>query len=630
MIFLLIGNALEKYLWTICMCVGLLTRQRLWALNANTSIPSWSRSSSKAVNPGFTTDSKQMVRSSTWKSANFSVIGTGKPARLVFLWVNNASKNMLPGGVIDNIQIYSRNCPKPEDVNINLMGTAVTMTWSGTGSNYEILYHNDYGTDDTWFTLSGQTSPAQFTLPEKGRYAIWIRNVCDSTENSIWVKANDKLVVTNEGCINYLDFSNRQMVQGSYGSYSNPYANQGIVDFGQYDANSRHTVNISQDRDERTDNMLQVIPPGDLASIRLGNWLGGGEAEGITFTYVVDSAMPILLLRYAVVLEDPSHDPPEQPLFKIEILDMLNRIIDPICGAAEFIPGVNTTGWHIYGDVVWHDWDLIGLNLSSLAGQNIKIRLTTKDCIYTVHYGYAYFSLDCDKAALEGISCGESTPDSVCAPKGFSYLWYKKNDPYVVVSQERCIQPTVGDTCEYVCKVIYPTNPGCFFNVSAVLSPRWPLANATFKWNPTECNNTVEFRNLCTVTTEIGILNNVNVDEVYWDFGNGMTSHEKNPIVDYGPDGGTFNAMIVASMANDECLDTFRFEVVVPKIESNLKSTEVKICEGQSTRFNGKYYTETGTYRDTLLTAAGCDSILELKLTVSDLFEVKEDRKSVV
>ncbi|MEO1517446.1 MAG: hypothetical protein AAFV95_20655, partial [Bacteroidota bacterium] len=44
----------------------------------------------------------------------------------------------------------------------------------------------------------------------------------------------------------------------------------------------------------------------------------------------------------------------------------------------------------------------------------------------------------------------------------------------------------------------------------------------------------------------------------------------------------------------------------------------VQICEGESYSFGGVQLTQGGTYFDTLSTIAGCDSILELSLTVSD------------
>lgn len=45
---------------------------------------------------------------------------------------------------------------------------------------------------------------------------------------------------------------------------------------------------------------------------------------------------------------------------------------------------------------------------------------------------------------------------------------------------------------------------------------------------------------------------------------------------------------------------------------------EIQICAGDQYAFNGQMLTASGAYLDTLQTAAGCDSILELRLSVTD------------
>ena len=208
-------------------------------------------------------------------------------------------------------------------------------------------------------------------------------------------------------------------------------------------------MNLDFSFDPNTNNRLQVIPPGSLASIRLGNWRTGGEAESITYTYTVDSMAYILLLKYAVVLEDPSgHGHDVMPLFALDILDSRGNVIDANCGSAEFVPGTNTAGWNTMSGGVWKDWTEVGLNLQQYVGQTIKVRLLTKDCDWSGHYGYAYFTLDCGKGSLDGVSCGDVIPDSVCAPEGFVYEWAQRIDPTNVVSTNRCIIPKRGDTAE--------------------------------------------------------------------------------------------------------------------------------------------------------------------------------------
>ena len=58
----------------------------------------------------------------------------------------------------------------------------------------------------------------------------------------------------------------------------------------------------------------------------------------------------------------------------------------------------------------------------------MKIRLTLKACEADVHFAYAYFTLDCGRGEIEGVSCGEH-PEVFRVPEGFLYEWYRTYDP---------------------------------------------------------------------------------------------------------------------------------------------------------------------------------------------------------
>ncbi|MBK9633659.1 MAG: hypothetical protein IPO64_03860 [Bacteroidetes bacterium] len=52
---------------------------------------------------------------------------------------------------------------------------------------------------------------------------------------------------------------------------------------------------------------------------------------------------------------------------------------------------------------------------------------------------------------------------------------------------------------------------------------------------------------------------------------------------------------------------------VVPRIINNLS---LEICEGSSVTVGTNVYTTSGVYSDTLLSSSGCDSVVNLTLTV--------------
>ena len=106
--------------------------------NSNTTIPNWVASTAKTVS-SISANGKEMVKSSIWRSAKFTVMGTGKPAKLVFFWINDARTNFNPGAVIDNIMIKSTECSEPTDFNVITDDNNIILTWDSLINNCEVM-----------------------------------------------------------------------------------------------------------------------------------------------------------------------------------------------------------------------------------------------------------------------------------------------------------------------------------------------------------------------------------------------------------------------------------------------------------------------------------------------------------
>lgn len=191
----------------------------------------------------------------------------------------------------------------------------------------------------------------------------------------------------SDNCIDLSDLS-APYIHCTWGNYSNPYLHDGI-------ANGRHTVITQQGTDPKTDGGLQTIPDGERYSVRLGNSRAGGQAESITCDILVDTNdFDLLILKYAAVMENPLHEPEEQPRFKFDILNMQDEPIDPDCLSADFVADY-ALGWNGNYHLLWKDWTSVGADISNYHGDTIRVRLTTYDCAATGHFGYAYFVLSC-------------------------------------------------------------------------------------------------------------------------------------------------------------------------------------------------------------------------------------------
>lgn len=581
---------------------------------------------------------KGLYGSTTWKNVSiaFNAKATGK-YRVFFAWSNANTDTTLAvpvGACVDNIQLATANCAKPKNLQAEARNDSVILTWQGTSEQY-IFERRKRGTDK-WYVSNGLTKKELLVEGlSEGAYDFRVRGVCNDVDTSAYCYLNSYVVYyPDRHCIDYIHLHNAN-IHGAIGKTNSSgailsFIEDTIVDYGEDDKYSRHTLNVEPDRfDPRTGNRLRTIPEGSFASVRLGNWNVNAEFEQLSFEFVADSFNnAIVMLQYAVILEDPDHDMKSQPRFTLEILDEYDNLIDPTCGAADFYADASRTGWHTEGTgsnkVTWKDWTTVGLNLKEmgLSGQIVKLRFTTYDCTWSGHYGYAYFTLDCASATITNSSCGSDTEMKVNAPDGFNYKWYNK-DGELVSDKKQLVLPS-SDTTTYRCHLSFVENAACGFDLFTASKPRYPVAGFSYKWAPTDCENKVRFTNTSHIMNKIDDFVQHNYDEpcdeYQWDFGSGIYSPDVNPVVVFPKEGGDFNVTLVASIADGRCTDEKMVTVHVPAIGDTLITTDSIICKGDFVLWGDRnsdsiyYAAAEGTYRVAWKSIAGCDSVRVLNL----------------
>ena len=179
-------------------------------------------------------------------------------------------------------------------------------------------------------------------------------------------------------CPNFTDLGSSN-VTCYYGTVADPMLDTGVV-YG------RHTLITQQGTDPRTGGLLPLLPPGESAVIKLGNENAHAKAEALVYTFTVDPDQPILILKYAVVMQDPEHDTFSQPRFTIKLLDNHNELLDS-CMKYDVISGNDIPGFQSFGNIRWRPWTINGFDLSDYSGQTVKLQVTTFDCWYGGHYG---------------------------------------------------------------------------------------------------------------------------------------------------------------------------------------------------------------------------------------------------
>lgn len=545
---------------------------------------------------------------------------------------------------------------KPCDFYAQNTSEGIMLTWRGNANMYEIECRSEdeyykrgniYEYNDSNY-VRFMANDSMYVIPygvlSDTLYHIRVRAICGN-DTSIWTDYISAYNINfGEYCIPFYDLCGPNTLC-TYGGYSYPYSNKKTLDYRQKDWNksysgsyyrhgingwtyyrSRHTICFEGEVDSHCDSLLTTVPPGEKYSMRLGNWYNG-EGESVTYTHKIDSGYRlILLLKYAVVLQDPSHTSKENPHFTLEILDENDQLLDSECLYADFAADKNAEGWknavnaheptkEEFRNIVWKDWTTIGVNLSDLSqygDRTIKIRLTTKDCTKGQHFGYAYFTLQCTSADMAGVKCAER-PLYFEVAEGFKYRWYLMDDiTKTSVWDQRRFEVAELDTNSYHVDMISLENENCFYTMNAYTLPRMPESKAEYKLTPHDCKNEVSFENKSFVykimlngTHELD--SRVVIDSVIWDFGQYGKSIEENPKIIVPNEGDTFNIKL-RTVANG-CQHIEEIEVKVPAIRDTTTYAHRYLCEGDTLLYCGREYYRDGIYVDTFARSYGCDSV---------------------
>ena len=271
------------------------------------------------------------------------------------------------------------------------------------------------------------------------------------------------------------DFTNLNgmHVKAFYGDFSNPFANEGVISTPNPSDVSvgRHTLITTQGSDPNTGGALQFLPDTTVKQvIRLGNSSVGAQAEALRYTFTVDKNNAILLLKFAVVLEDPGHNFVDQPRFVVRVTDSIGNLTEE-CAEYDVTAGAGIPGFNTYqpsvsiSPVRWRGWTNLGLSLLKFAGQKVRVEVITYDCRLTAHFGYAYFTASCVPDFFK-FNCNAGF--TVSAPDGFeSYLWHDGDTARTITRQG------MPEGSSIWCRVTSAT--GCQFMLTGTVTGEAPV-----------------------------------------------------------------------------------------------------------------------------------------------------------
>jgi len=233
-------------------------------------------------------------------------------------------------------------------------------------------------------------------------------------------------------------------------------------------------------------NFPTLCPYGGKYSIRLGNEEKGARAERVSYSFNIPSNAAVydVTFYYAVVLQNPRHEPYQQPRFTVNTFDLTDSGADTVetynssgnivspkqieCASFNFIASAYLPGFKIskHADSVFYkDWAPATIHLTGFAGKRIRIEFTTNDCTLGGHFGYAYVDVNeaCGSPISGATYCSGQKIVTLLAPGGFgNYMWYTSDfSKQIGSSQALTISPPPPDQSKYAVVLIPQNGLGC-------------------------------------------------------------------------------------------------------------------------------------------------------------------------
>jgi len=218
-----------------------------------------------------------------------------------------------------------------------------------------------------------------------------------------------------------------------------------------------------------------ICPNGSGHSIKIGNNSVGAEAEGVSYTYTIPAGEDVfsLVYNYAVVFQDPGHQPHEQPRFTAKVFDVTGgRYIT--CSSFDFAASGNLPGFlNGSGDVLYKPWSPVTIKLAGYGGKTIRLEFTTNDCTKGGHFGYAYLDIDenCTSPIQGSTVCLSSNAVNLVAPFGYKeYRWYDSGfNTLIGQSHTLNISPAPAPGTKYALIVFPYPGSGCIDTLHTII-----------------------------------------------------------------------------------------------------------------------------------------------------------------
>jgi len=401
------------------------------------------------------------------------------------------------------------------------------------------------------------------------------------------------------------------------------------------------------------------------------NWTRGkyATAEKMTYTFTVTPKTTLLTYKFAAVLHVPveeansaNHTGEELPAYKVNV-----TIVDPISGEKPMLPcagydlsaNVNAAGVERNkstaqcpaarrkgnanaNEYIFQNWTTGSFDLSLHVGKTVTIEVETHDCLYTWpgagcngnitagnHAAYGYFWAETRELKLDIQNCvGEDA--RITAPEGFTtYIWRRSDSRPVNLSNGNpriasIPQSQMSPGVTYYCEMQGDMNGCSPIVLSTELIPI--RITPAFSYNNEFCEGKVAFTNESTIVED-------EIRTYSWDFGDGFTSDEKDPVHEYAKSGQYQVTLKVISKQG--CESTTTKPVVVRYFPSLNIDGDETVCQGEkfvlsvlNTEVGSTFLWSNGSAEQSMIEIAKTSQ--HYSVTVTDVYHCKYTKEIYV
>ena len=312
----------------------------------------------------------------------------------------------------------------------------------------------------------------------------------------------------------------------------------------------RHLITTGNTPDPFSMGTVPISHPGSLYSSRLGNATGFAESERLIFTFNPADDSLLLIIRFAVVLENALHPLPKQPRFGYEITS--TGSLTGTCTAEQITAGDTSYNFNTMGSIEFLNWQTRVIDLTGQVSETITITFETGDCEPGGHFGYAYVDCDLVKKEIQISQCQIDGSIILSSPMNLDHIWYNgsTSDSIVITN------PDPNEIYTY--SII--AGPDCEIEIPVTIPYLLPEANFSIISN---CGNEIQLINESVCSSQANYL---------WNFGDGSSGTQQNPLHIY-LNYGTYSTTLVVTDTNNcksviaNTISTFPF----PEAEIQLK-----------------------------------------------------------